>query len=274
MAIIINGKELAKEIIEDLRKERDKLGKLRLVGFLIGKSEEKVKFLKIKEKFAKELEIDFRIYEVDESISRKNLRKYINQIVKSDLVHGAIVQLPLPSKFKTQYFLNSIPPEKDVDCLSSKNLGKFFTDSYIIRPPAVETVDFLKAKFSLDFKNKIVSVVGYSKLIGKPLVHYFATEGSTVIIVRKTTKNKERFFKTSDIIVSGEGIPNFVNECKKNAILIDFGYKIESGKIYGDIDFDKLKNKAFLITPTPNGTGPILTAMVFKNFLNLAKFQD
>lgn len=274
MAIIVNGKELAKEILEEIKKERDKLGKLRLVTFLIGESEEKLKFLKIKEEIAKKLNIDFRIYQVDENINRKKLRKYINQIVKSDLVQGAILQLPLPSKFKTQYFLNTIPPQKDVDCLSSKNIGKFFTDSYFIRPPVVEVVDFLKIKYSLDFKNKVVSILGYSRLIGKPLIHYFASEGSTIILVRKDTENKEKYFKIADVIVSGEGIPNFVNECKKNAILIDFGYKIENNKIYGDINFEKLKNKAYLITPTPNGTGPILTSIIFKNFIKLAKLQN
>jgi len=271
--MILDGRQIQKELIEKLKKERENFDKLRLVAFLIGEDREKESFLKIKERIAKELNIDFRIYKIAENISRKKLRKYIKQIIKSDLVNGAIIQLPLPEKFKTQYFLNAIPPEKDVDCLSSKSLGKFYTDSWMIRPPAVEVVDYIKFKFNLNFENKIVCIVGYGKLIGKPLVHYFCTEKSTVIVIRKNTKNKEKFLKMSDIIVSGVGEKNIVNECKKGAILIDFGYSFENEKIYGDINFEKLKNKARLITPTPGGTGPILTAMIFKNLFKLAELQ-
>lgn len=185
--MIIDGKQIQKELIEELKKEREKFDKLRLVAFLIGEDKEKESFLKIKEKIAKELNVDFRLYKIDENISRKKLRKYISQIVKSDLVNGAIIQLPLPEKFKTQYFLNAIPPEKDVDCLSSRNLGKFYTDNWIIRPPAVEVVDYIKNKFKLNFESKIVCIIGYGRLVGKPLVHYFCSQKSTVIVVRKNT---------------------------------------------------------------------------------------
>lgn len=271
--MILDGKKIQKEIIEELKKEREKFGKLRLIAFLIGEDKEKEDFLKVKEKIAKELNIDFRIYKIPETFSRKKLRKYISQIVRSDLVNGAIIQLPLPEKFKTQYFLNAIPPEKDVDCLSSRNLGKFFTDSWIIRPPVVEVVDYIKNKFNLDFENKIICLVGYGRLTGKPLVHYFCSQKSTVIVIRKNTENKEKFFKIADVVVSGAGKKNLVNECKKGAILIDFGYSFEKGKIYGDINFEKLKTKAKIITPTPGGTGPILTAMIFKNLLKLDSLQ-
>ncbi len=273
MAFILDGKELAEEIIESLKKEREKFDKLRLVAFLIEETPEKLKFLEIKKRFAEKLDIDFRTYKIDPTISRKKLRKYIHQIIKSDLVQGALIQLPLPEKFPKQYILNSIIPEKDVDCLSSRNLGKYFSNSYVIRPPVVEVIDFFKNKFNLEFKEKIVVIVGYSQLIGKPLFHYFALEGSTLILVRGTTKEKEKFFKIADVIVSGKGEPKFVNTCKNGAILIDFGYSVKNNKILGDLDFEKLKDKASFITPTPNGTGPILVAMLFKNFLKLAELQ-
>ncbi len=271
--MILDGKKIAEELLEELKKEREKFDRLRLVAFLIGEDKEKESFLRIKQKYAEKLNVEFKIYKVDENISRKKLRKYINQIVKSDLVNGAIIQLPLPDKFKTQYFLNSIPPEKDVDCLSSRNLGKFYTDSYIIRPPVVEVVDFIKNKFKLEFKNKIVCITGYGRLIGKPLVHYFCTQKSTVIVIRKSTENKEYFLKISDVIVSGVGEKHIINECKENAILIDFGYYFENNTMYGDINFEKLKDTAYLITPTPGGTGPILVCMLYKNLLKLAELQ-
>ncbi len=273
--IIVDGKSLAEEILENLKEKRKNYGDLRVVSFLIGKDKEKESFLKIKQKFAQKLNIDFRIYEIEnyENLSRKKLRKYISQIVKSDLVHGALIQLPLPQKFKTQYFLNAIPPKKDIDSLSSKMLGRFFTDTYIIRPPAVETLDFIKRKYNLEFTGKIALTLGYGRLVGKPISHYLAKEGATVIISQSKTRDLNYFLKEADIVVSGVGKANLVEECKEGAILIDFGYENINGKIYGDINFEKLKDKAYLITPTPGGTGPILVAKLFENLFKLLEFK-
>lgn len=276
--MVIDGKKIAQEILEKLKEERKKYNKLKIASFLIGKDEEKLSFLKIKQKFAQELEIEFRIYEVDEGLTKKKIRKYIGQIVKHKTIHGALIQLPLPSKFykangnPVQYILNSIPYKKDIDCLSSYLLGKYYSDSVIVKPPVVEVVDEIKQKYNLDFQGKVALVVGYGRLVGKPLVHYFANQDSTVIIAQSKTKLDDYLGK-ADIIVSGAGKARLINNCKEGAILIDFGYSIENGKIFGDLDFEKLKDKASLITPTPNGTGPILVAKLFENFFKLIKYQ-
>lgn len=276
--MIIDGKKIAQEILEKLKEERKNYGKLKIASFLIGKDEEKLSFLKIKQKFAQELEIEFRIYEIDENLTKKKIRKYISQIVRHKTINGALIQLPLPSKFNkkngnpVQYLLNSIPYQKDIDCLSSRLLGKYYTDSVIIRPPVVEVVDEFKKRFNLDFDGKNVLIVGYGRLVGKPLVHYFASQDATVIIAQSKTILKD-YFKNADVIVSGTGQAKLINDCKNKAILIDFGYSIENGKIYGDFDFEKLKDKASLITPTPGGTGPILVAKLFENFFKLLKYQ-
>ncbi|GBD34898.1 Bifunctional protein FolD protein [bacterium HR35] len=275
MTLIVDGKKLAEEILENLKEQRKAYDKIVVAAFLIGKDKEKESFLKIKKNFAEKLNIDFRIYEIEnyETFSRKKLRKYISQIVKKKVINGALIQLPLPSKFKTQYFLNAIPSKKDIDCLSSKMLGKFFTDSEVISPPAVETVKFLKEKYNLKFESKIALVVGYGKLIGKPLSHYLAREGATVIISQSKTNNLEKFLKEADIVISGVGKANLIQTCKEGAILIDFGYSFENNKICGDLDFEKLKNKAALITPTPGGTGPILVAKLFENLFKLLQYK-
>jgi methylenetetrahydrofolate dehydrogenase (NADP+)/methenyltetrahydrofolate cyclohydrolase len=268
--MIIDGKALSEEILLNLKEERKKYNDLKIAAFLIGKEEEKLSFLKIKQKFAQELDIEFRIYEIDDNLSKKKIRKYISQIIRHKTIQGGIFQLPIPDEFPTQYLLNTILPQKDIDCLSSKLLGKFFTNSSIIRPPAVEVVDFLKNKFNLDFQGKIALVVGYGRLVGKPIAHYLAHQKATVIIAQSQS-NLNEYLETADIVVSGVGKVNLINYCKQKAVLIDFGYSKENGKISGDINFEKLKNEASLITPTPNGTGPILVAKLFENFFKLLK---
>jgi len=266
--MIIEGKKLAEEVLENLKEKRKNYEKLKIAAFLIGKEEEKLSFLKIKQKFAEDLNIEFRIYEINENLSKRKIRKYISQILRHKTIRGAIFQLPIPEKFPVQYLLNSIPPKKDIDCLSSRLLGKFYTNIPVIRPPAVEVVDFIKEKYNLNFEGKNVLIVGYGRLVGKPLVHYFANLNATVIIAQSKT-NLEEYLKIADVIISGVGKANLIDDCKEDAILIDFGYSFEQGKIYGDINFEKLKDKASLITITPGGTGPILVAKLFENFFKL-----
>ncbi len=271
--MILDGKALSEEILQQLKEKRKNFDKLKIAAFLIGKNQEKLSFLKIKEKFAQELEIEFRIYELDEKEKKKKIRKYISQVMRSKTIQGGIIQLPLPESLPIQYLLNSIPPKKDIDCLSSRLLGKFYTDTPVIRPPVVEVVDFLKEKFKLNFESKKVLIVGYGRLVGKPLTHYFLTQGATVTVVNSKTKNLKEYFQKAEIIVSGVGQANLIDDCQKGALLIDFGYSFENNKIYGDVDFEKLKEKAGLITPTPGGTGPILVAKLFENFFKLLEYK-
>lgn len=266
--MIIDGKKLSLEILDNLRLKRVKFKKLKIAAFLIGEDREKISFLKIKQKFADYLNIDFKIYSLDNSLNKRQIRKYISQIINHKTINGGIVQLPISNYLPVQYILNSIPAKKDIDCLCSKLLGRFYTNTPIIRPPAVEVVDFLREKFLLDFEGKNVLIIGYGRLIGKPLVHYFANFNSTLIVAQSKT-NLKNYLKNADIIVSGISQPVLIDECKDGAILIDFGYAVNDNKIYGNLNFDKLKDKASLITPTPNGTGPILVAKLFENFFKL-----
>jgi len=272
--MIIDGKEIAKEILARLKEKRKSYDKLKVTAFMIGRDEEKLSFLKIKKKIASELEIDFRIYEIKDepSLTRKKIRRYISQIVRNKTVNGALIQLPLPSRFPTQYLLNTIPPQKDIDCLTSRLLGKFFSNSPVIYPPAVEVIREFEQRFNLDFEGKLVLILGYGRLIGKPISHYLLSKGAGVIVLQEKN-NLQDFILKADVIISGVGQKNLVSDCKEGAIVIDFGYTIQDGKIYGDVNFEKLKEKASLITPTPGGTGPILVVKLFENLFKLMEYS-
>lgn len=266
----INGEILAKEILLELKEKRTAFGKLILAIFVIGEDKEKLRFLTKKEMIAKELDVDLRIYKIDPRVGRKKIRKQISQVIKHKTITAGLIQLPIPDNLPKQYFLNTIPPEKDIDCLSAKTLGKFYVNQSIIRPTAVEVVNFLKNKYQFDFSGKVVTIVGYGNLIGKPLTHYLCQEKATVIVLNEKTKEPEKYFQQSDFIISGAGVPYLVNDCKEEAVLIDFGTTVIENKVVGDIDIGKIKKKAKFYTPTPGGTGPLTIAMLFQNLFKLA----
>ncbi len=122
---IINGKQIAQAIIEKLKLQPKP--KKFFAAILVGDNQSSLSFLKQKEKTAKELGIDFRIYKFKDSSAKglKNdeLRSEINKIINQKPVGGAIIQLPLPENLNRNYILNVIPREKESDVLLEREKG-------------------------------------------------------------------------------------------------------------------------------------------------------
>ncbi len=263
----IDGKKIRNKVLEELKSEVGSR-ELRLVGILVGDHPGSKKFMELKEKAAKEIGIDFRLYKFSGDISTNKLRDELNNIAKQGVTHGIIVELPLPEQINTQYILNTIPQEKDVDVLSTKAQGAFFVGKSKILPPAVEALKIVLEEHDIDIKGKGTAVFGYGVLIGKPIANWLAAQGASVFVINEFTKNPEEISKEADIVISGVGKAGLIKEdmVKDNVVVIDFGYS-EDGK--GDVDFDSVSKKASLITPVPGGMGPIVVAAVLKNLLRL-----
>lgn len=262
--MIIDGRKIAKRILEALRQAQGK--KLRLVAVLVGPSTSSgqalKKFVELKKKAAQEVGVDFRTYEFSKNITNNQLREELNKIAKAKVNHGVIIELPLLKHLNTQYLLNTIPEEKDVDVLSEKSQGAFFTGKSKILPPSVEVVKQIFDEYKINPEGKTAAVFGYGLLVGKLVSHWLVNQGVTVSIITERTKEPEKISKEADIIVSGVGRPNLITEdmVKEDAAVIDFGR---------DVDFEAVSKKAGLITPPTKGVGPIVVASVLKNLVEL-----
>ena len=274
--MIINGKQLSEEIIDQLKQERTKIPKkIRLAAVLVGDNPASLSFIKQKEKVAKELNIDFRLYQYENSIKTKELRKKVNEICRVTYNRGIVVQLPLPDSINSQVVLNAILSLKDPDVLSEKNLGGFYTNRLKVLPPVVEAIKFLLEKYQINLEGKNVLIIGRGQLVGKPVGLWFIHQRATVTVANSQTKNLENLIKTAEIIVSSAGIPGLIKGemIQEGSIIFDAAVVSEAGKLKGDCDFESLKNKAALITPVPGGLGPLTVAFLFKNLLELVKQQ-
>lgn len=252
--MIINGKKIAEEIKESLKKEIEASGKkLKLAIVQAGENPVSQKFIDRKMKFAEEIGVKAKVYNLPQDITTNKLRKKMAEICKNS--NGVIVQLPLPEHINTQYILNSIPQKKDVDVLS-ENRSKVLT-------PVVGAIKEILDKNNIDIKNKNVVVLGAGLLVGKPAMIWFMNQGATVSVLRSSTKDISKYTKEADIIVTGVGKPNLITAdmVKEGVIAIDAG---------GDID-QKVAEKSSLFTPIRGGIGPITVAMVFKNLIILNK---
>ncbi len=274
--MIINGKQLSEEIIDQLKQERTKIPKkIRLAVVLVGDNPASLSFIKQKEKIAKELNIDFRLYQYENSIKTKELRKKVNEICRVTYNRGVVVQLPLPDSINSQVVLNAILALKDPDILSEKNLGGFYANRLKVLPPVVESIKFLLEKYQINPEGKNVLIIGRGQLVGKPVGLWFIHQRATLTVANSQTKNLENLTKTADIIVTSAGKPNLIiaEMVKEGVVIFDAAVVSEAGKLKGDCDFDSLKDKVALITPVPGGLGPLTVAFLFKNLLELAKNQ-
>lgn len=264
----INGKEIAAKILDELKTKPTP--KKFLAVFVVGENAATESFIKQKEKIAKELGVDFRIYQYSEKTTSDQLRKEVHKITDAKRCGGAIIQLPLPEHINALYVANAIPAQKDIDLLGERMRGAFYNGRSEILPPSVETVRIILQNQNISEDNiNMVAVVGQGFLVGKPITHYFLQKIPKVIALDKGDDFST--LKEAGLVITGTGVPGLIqgDMLKKAAGVIDFGYGTdEKGDVSGDVDVNSLKDVTFY-TPTPGGTGPILVAALFKNFFSV-----
>ncbi len=269
----IDGKKIAEDIIAELKQRS--VPKKFFAVFLVGDDSASASFVKQKEKTAKELGIDFRVYRYPAHISQDTLRREVGKIAAHKACGGAIVQLPLPKYLDRHYVINAIPREKDADVLGERALGAFYTGRNPVLPPPVGTVEEILQSMDYELRDKKIAVVGLGFLIGKPIAEWL--KGKTRELYLLDEKSDLRILKDADLIISGTGQAGLIKPemLKEGAAVIDFGYaKGDDGELLGDFDASSPVTSGHtstpsFYTPTPGGTGPIVVALLFRNFYTL-----
>ncbi len=266
--IVIDGKKIAAEIINVLKNTPKPRG---FVGvFLNTHDSASESFVKQKEHVARELGIELRQYGVSETDSNDSLRKRVRRISQSKKCIGVILQLPLPRACNISYIANTIPPHKDIDCLSARNVGSLLQSGGNILPPAVRALrHILKSqnKTVQDFNS--IAIVGQGTLVGKPIAVWLLGNHPNIHIFDKGFSKDD--LKKSDLIILGAGSAGIINggDVSADAWVIDFGYSRQDEKLMGDFDsICESVDHVGLYTPTPGGTGPILVASLFENLFS------
>lgn len=270
--ILLDGKKLSQKIIAELAKKvAAEKKEMRLAVVVVGENSVVNQFVAQKKKAAESAGIRVRVYPFDEAITTSQLRKRISDIVHEEKNTGVIVQLPLPKHINKQYILDAIPPQKDVDVLSSSALGKFAAGKSRILPPVAGAIKALFDEYGIEYRNKYAVIMGYGSLVGKPVALWLLNERVTLSVVGAQTKNPEAFLGKADIIISGIGKPKYITGdfIKEGAVIIDAGTSESEGKVLGDVDFDSVKTKASYVTPVPGGVGPLTVAILLQNLVTL-----
>ncbi|MEF3280714.1 MAG: bifunctional methylenetetrahydrofolate dehydrogenase/methenyltetrahydrofolate cyclohydrolase [Elusimicrobiota bacterium] len=285
--IYMEGKTLAEKINQDTKKMSEEFynrTKRKPFIAIINYFEDSPSsyYMNLKIKKCNTLGIDTRVYMPEDKKDKKGFISLIKSLGNDRNVDAIMVEKPLPDGFDDVEFWDTLNPKKDVDALSSVNMGRLFITrnfleiekEYFFVPQTAYAVIKLMKYHNIEISGKKVVVCGRSSIVGKPVAHMLTLLDATVTICHSKTRNLTDYLKSADIIVSAIGKARFIKAdmVGEGQVIIDVGTNIdENGKICGDVDFENVKNKTSFITPVPGGVGPVTLACLLNATVKAAQ---
>ena len=281
MAHIINGKEIAQTIKDEMRLEVEELKKVGksccLAVIQVGNDPASSVYVSNKKKACEYIGIDSLSFELPEETTEEELLQVIDKLNMDEAVHGILCQLPLPRHINEKTILNRISPKKDVDGFHPQNVGALVVGDFgFVSCTPAGIIELLK-RSNVEIEGKNCVVIGRSNIVGKPMALLMLRENATVTICHSKTKNLKDICKEADILIVAIGKPKYVNKdyIKTGAVVIDVGiHRDENNKLCGDVDFDDVEGLCSAITPVPGGVGPMTICMLMKNCLEAMKYYS
>ncbi len=277
--IIVDGNQIALEITQRIARDifdnslEDRPG---LAIILAGNRDDSALYVDIKQQRAKEVGIDTHLYKIEDSETTEDIVGLIKHLNEDSEIDGILVQLPLPKKYNTDIIISSIDPDKDVDFFHPDNVKKL--DNYqeeklnIISPVHGAVLLILEKNYFELAGRKVVLLVN-SEVFAGGLKKILEAKGAEVEIVFPTDSGFKDRIKTADLLVTAVGKKNLITGemVKPNVAVIDVGITKDEDGVWGDVDFEEVKEMSSFITPVPGGVGPITVAKVLENVRKLHK---
>ena len=278
MSLKLDGKKLALEIEERLKNyiSVNKLIAKRIPGLAvirIGEDPASGVYVKNKEKACSRVGIKSFIFHLEDTVSQKEVEKLIEKLNLDKNIDGMLLQLPIPKKFDAQSLISNINPEKDVDGLNEKNIGKLVKNEPAMRSCTPAGIVNLLRSNSIPIEGMKIVVIGRSLLVGKPLSLMLLNLNGTVTIAHSKTKNLNKLCREADILIAAAGKPNLIDSSfvKDGAVIIDVGiHRLKSSdknktRLCGDVLLEDVITKVSAYTPVPGGVGPMTVTMLLVN---------
>ena len=278
-AILMDGNNLRDETVARLRKEIEAAGSpaVCLATVLVGGDKPSHIYVASKHKKAQEAGMISVGVHLEDDATQEQVEAEVRRLAADPTVHGILVQLPLPKHLDAEPVLALLPPEKDVDGLTERSMGRLMRGLPGHAPCTPLGVMRLLERYEIPTKGKKVVVIGRSTLTGLPQTILFIRKGgdatTTCTHSHTSAEDLKAVCREADIIVSCVGIARLItaDHVKPGATVVDVGVSREEAKIVGDVDFDAVQAVAGAITPMPGGTGPMTIGCLLENTLSAAK---
>ncbi|HUG33893.1 MAG TPA: bifunctional 5,10-methylenetetrahydrofolate dehydrogenase/5,10-methenyltetrahydrofolate cyclohydrolase [Anaerolineales bacterium] len=277
---IIDGKKLAQTVMDDVAARVLKLKELGwtplLISMDVGDSGAVSLYIKNQQRAAEKVGIEFAHHHYPGNITQREMIAAIQALNADPRVTGIILQRPVPKTLDLEELENTIHHSKDVEGMSSLNIGKIvYGDSSLGPCTSLASVELLKST-GLNLRGLEVVIVGHSEIVGKPVALFLVEDLATVTICHHGTRNLSYHTRQADALIVAVGKPGLITAdmVKPGAAVIDIGINqvevtmpdgTRGTKVVGDVDFESVKQVAGWITPVPGGVGPMTVAMLLRN---------
>jgi methylenetetrahydrofolate dehydrogenase (NADP+)/methenyltetrahydrofolate cyclohydrolase len=278
-AVLMDGIRLRGEIIAGLRTTIEAAGSppVCLATVLVGDDKPSHLYVASKRKLAGEAGMTSKHVELPADATQAQVEQAVAALAADSSVHGILCQLPLPAGLDPEPVLALIPPEKDVDGLTERSMGRLVRGlpGHVGCTPL--GVMRLLERYGVPTAGKRATVIGRSTLTGLPQVLLLGRKGvdATVTLAHSRTSAADMIdvCRQSDIIVACAGQARMItaDHVKPGAAVVDVGVSRTEAGIVGDVDFDAVQAVAGAITPMPRGTGPMTIACLLENTLDAAR---
>jgi len=244
-----------------------------MTAITVGDNPASLLYVSRKKEKAEELGVEFNWIKLDKNTSQEKLKELVE--TESKNTDGLIIQLPLPDHLSSEDVINCIPPDVDVDGLTSYNLGGLFSNEYKLIPATSLAVLELLNFYQIKTEDKVIVIAGRSRLVSSPLAKILSSKSynANVTVIHSKTSNQKQFITQADIFISAVGSAKLYDSSyfKQGATIIDIGISSVDGKTYGDIDTQNISEVASYRSPFPGGVGPITVSALFFNLSRLVK---
>ena len=287
--MLIDGKEISKLVLNDLINEikiiTNKIKRPPSLNIiLVGDNPASLTYVQSKLKKCSEIGINGNLIKQSKDVKDQDISMLIDRLNKDENVDGIILQLPIPSHLNDRKLIETISPLKDVDGLTSTNIGLLSTGNPRFIPATAYGIMEIIRNEKILTQGKRIVVIGRSDIVGKPMVALLSgkDENATVTLCHSKTVNLSDHTINADIVIVAVGKTNILtgSMIKDGAVVIDVGINrvknenaVKGYNIVGDVDLSSIKEKASLYTPVPGGVGPMTIAMLMKNVCEAAKLN-
>ncbi len=283
-AAILDGKQLARQIRDELREEvadfiENNAEIPTLAAVLVGNDPGSEVYVRNKVTGCEQVGMQSRLFRLPAETSQDELLSLIARLnkAKEEPIHGILVQLPLPKQIEVTRILHAVSPLKDVDAFHPENVGRIVQGNPRFLPCTPFGIQQLLVRNKIEIAGRHVVVVGRSDTVGKPMALMLMQRGpggdATVTVCHSKTRNLPEITRQADILIVAMGQPKFVTAAmvKPGAVVVDVGiHRTEKGLV-GDVDFAAVSQVAGHITPVPGGVGPLTVTMLLVNTLAAAR---
>ena len=286
MQKLLEGKTLSHEILSSLPERitgvAAKAGRPPLLA-IINYFDDSPSGIYVKRKIAscEKLGVGIRMIKPDPKEGLSGFLNILARLKNDAAVDAVMIERPLPNGFEVPLMWDSVPEGKDVDALSSVNMGRLFISKtrdierveFFVPCTALAVIRLLKFHH-IEVAGKKIAVAGRSAVVGRPLSHMLTNMDATVTLCHTKTPDIAGIFKTSDIIVTAAGKARWLKAdmVEPGTTVIDVGTNVdETGRMCGDADFEGMKDKVLAMTPVPGGIGPVTLACLIEAVVKAAE---